>query len=218
VGEFVGRYFEDKRHTKGWSQICLGRKEPSMVISELREQDLALAIVASVVGIAASWLTTTPFGLLAPGAAFFLFVRGRAAHVFYAALGVAFAGSMLTASLFADGMRDLALLWAAFFALALCIATIVAAGIPARTPSRIGKLVSDAIDAPLTPIPATACGSSGEADSQEARVLKIVESMRGHAWSADAAGNFTYVRRSRRCVVVMYAMSNGGSWRSCTTS
>jgi PAS domain S-box-containing protein len=93
-------------------------------------------------------------------------------------------------------MRDLALLWAAFFALALCIAAIVAAGIPARTPSRIGKLVSDAIDAPLTPIPATACGSSGEAESQEARVLKIVESMRGHAWSADAAGNFTYVSRN----------------------
>jgi PAS domain S-box-containing protein len=38
----------------------------------------------------------------------------------------------------------------------------------------------------------TASNSPGETDSEAKRALQIIESMPGHAWSADAAGKFTY--------------------------
>ncbi len=39
----------------------------------------------------------------------------------------------------------------------------------------------------------TTCNPPGETDSEATRALQIIESMPGHAWSADAAGRFTYV-------------------------
>jgi PAS domain S-box-containing protein len=42
----------------------------------------------------------------------------------------------------------------------------------------------------------TASKECARADTEAARALKIVESMPGHAWSADAAGQFTYVSPS----------------------
>jgi PAS domain S-box-containing protein len=39
----------------------------------------------------------------------------------------------------------------------------------------------------------TTCNPPGETDSEAPRALQIIESMPGHAWSADAAGRFTYV-------------------------
>jgi PAS domain S-box-containing protein len=39
----------------------------------------------------------------------------------------------------------------------------------------------------------TASTSPGETDSEAKRALQIIESMPGHAWSADATGRFTYV-------------------------
>ncbi|MER9432955.1 PAS domain-containing protein [Mesorhizobium sp. M0408] len=42
----------------------------------------------------------------------------------------------------------------------------------------------------------TPSNSPGETDSEAKRALQIIESMPGHAWSADAAGRFTYVSPS----------------------
>src|SRR5690606_36698070 len=39
----------------------------------------------------------------------------------------------------------------------------------------------------------TACKPPGEAGSEATRSLQIIESMPGHAWSANPAGRFTYV-------------------------
>ncbi len=97
-----------------------------MLIAVLPHQRSALAIVAFVAGIAACWLTRTPLGLLPPVAAMFLYVRGRAVPLLHAILGIAFAGAVLAAFLYAADTRDLALSWAAFFAAALSIGAIVA--------------------------------------------------------------------------------------------
>jgi hypothetical protein len=91
----------------------------------------------------------TPFGLLAPGAALFLFVRRRAVWLLHATLVIAFVGSVLGASFYTDGMRDLASSWAAFFALALCIGAIVASDVSATTPFHVIKLFSGVISATL---------------------------------------------------------------------
>ncbi|MBP1886065.1 PAS domain S-box-containing protein [Ensifer mexicanus] len=97
------------------------------------QQRVALMLTASIVGIAVSWLTTTPFGLLAPVAALFVYARLRTAPLLLAILGTAFAASILAAFFFSDGMRDVASLWAAFFAVALCIGAIIAAGMSASS-------------------------------------------------------------------------------------
>lgn len=105
------------------------------MIAVLPQRGLALALATSVVGLAASWLTTTPFGLLAPVAALFLYARGRAIPLLNLMLMIALVGSVLAAVFHAGGTRDLGLLWAAFFALALCIGAIVAASVSASTAS-----------------------------------------------------------------------------------
>jgi PAS domain S-box-containing protein len=55
----------------------------------------------------------------------------------------------------------------------------------------------------------TASKSSGGISAEAARALQIVESMSGHAWSADAAGSFTYV--SERTLA--YYGRTGSDWR-----
>jgi PAS domain S-box-containing protein len=93
----------------------------------LSHQRFVPAIAAFAVGIAATWLTKSPLGLLAPTAAFFLFARGRAVPLFRATLAIGLVGSALVAAFHAGAARDVAVAWAAFFALALCIGAIVAA-------------------------------------------------------------------------------------------
>ncbi|MGX9121048.1 PAS domain-containing protein, partial [Mesorhizobium sp. BHbsci] len=129
----------------------------------LPQQRLALVIGVSVVGIAASWLTATPFGLLVPVAALNLYARGRTVQLLYAILGIALAGLVLAAWFDVGGMRDLALLWAAFFAVALCVAAVV-------TTSLSASLNDDAVWA-----------------------AQVIERVVGNAWATDAAGRFTYV-------------------------
>jgi len=115
------------------------------MIAALIQRRLILAIVASVAGIAVCWLTKTPFGLLAPVAALYLYARGRVVWLFNATLAIAFAGSMLAAAYYVSDMRDLALSWAAFFAVALCVGAIVATGVSASTPSTVDKRTEAAL-------------------------------------------------------------------------
>lgn len=115
----------------------------------LPQHGLALALATSVVGLAASWLTATPFGLLAPVAALFLYAPGRTVPLLNVTLVIAFAGSLLAAVFSAGGTRDLGLSWAAFSALALCIGAIVAAGVSASTASSFISRFTDVASAPL---------------------------------------------------------------------
>ncbi|WVT08036.1 PAS domain-containing protein (plasmid) [Sinorhizobium chiapasense] len=101
------------------------------MIAMLPQQRAALMLTVSFVGIAASWLTTTPSGLLAPVAALFFYAHRRTAPLLLALLAIAFAGSMLAAFFLSDGMRDVASSSAAFFAVALCIGAVIAASMSA---------------------------------------------------------------------------------------
>jgi PAS domain S-box-containing protein len=99
------------------------QEQPNM---EFPHQRIALAFAASAVGMVVTWLTRNPLGLLAPTATLFLFARGRTVLLLYAASAIGLVGALLVAASYAGAARDLAAAWAAFFASALCIGTIVA--------------------------------------------------------------------------------------------
>jgi PAS domain S-box-containing protein len=104
-------------------------------------------------GIAASLLTATPFGLLAPVAALFLYSRSRTVALLFTALAIAFAGSMLVVLVHAGAMHDPAISWSAFFAIAICIGTIVVISAPTAAqslPSAVGHAAHP--DTPLYPL------------------------------------------------------------------
>jgi PAS domain S-box-containing protein len=111
-------------------------------------------------------LTTTPFGLLAPIGALYLYAEGRAVLLLRAALAIAFIGTAIAAYSYADARHDLLLSWAAFFAVALCVGESVAA-------KASGSLRADAVQA-----------------------MRIIESMPAHTWSASPDGHITYVSAS----------------------
>ena len=89
------------------------------------QQRLAIPLGVCAIGIAVSWLAGTPFGLLAPMAAIFLFARGRAVLPLHAASVIGLAGTLFVAAFHGEAAHDLAVTWAAFFAVALCIGAIL---------------------------------------------------------------------------------------------
>lgn len=94
-----------------------------MILSQ--ERNLP-AIAAFAVGIAVTSLMQTPFGLLAPIVALFLFANGRARVVLHTASATGLVGSLLVAASYQGEAREVAATWAAFFALAICIGALVA--------------------------------------------------------------------------------------------
>jgi PAS domain S-box-containing protein len=92
----------------------------------LSQERILSAIAAFAVGIAVSSLIHTPFGLLAPVVALFLFAGGRTGLVLHVVSATGLVGSLLVAALYEGEARDFAATWAAFFALAICIGALVA--------------------------------------------------------------------------------------------
>jgi PAS domain S-box-containing protein len=107
----------------------LARQEQPMLTQTLSQYRLALAIGASAAGVAVSWITATPFGLVAPVAAVFLFARGVAVAVLFSVLAIALAGLVIATSFNLGGFHELTLTWAGFFVVALCIGAIVAVSV-----------------------------------------------------------------------------------------
>jgi hypothetical protein len=103
----------------------------------LSQQRLAPAFGAFAVGIAVFWLTKTPFGLLAPTAALFFLARGRAVLLLHATLAIGLVGSLLVAAFYAGAAHDLAVTWAAFFAVALSIGAIDATSASASPSAKV---------------------------------------------------------------------------------
>jgi PAS domain S-box-containing protein len=97
----------------------------------LSQQRILPAIGAFAVGIAVSSLIRTPFGLLAPMAALFLFASGRTELLLHVASATGLVGSLLVAAFYQGEQHDLAVVWAAFFALTICIGALVATRTPA---------------------------------------------------------------------------------------
>jgi PAS domain S-box-containing protein len=124
-----------------------------MSTTVLSPQHLVLATAASIAGIAASLLTATPFGLLAPVAALFMYGRSRAVSLLFTALAIAFAGSMLAVLLDVGALHNPAISWSAFFAIAICIGTIVVTSAPTAAQA-LQPAVGHAahLDTPLYPL------------------------------------------------------------------
>lgn len=113
--------------------------------SMLIQRRMAIAAVAVVVGAATVWTTAAPFGLLAPLAALFLFVRGGATWMLHAAMSVGLVASVLVATLPTgyDGVvRDPGVAWATFFALALCIGAVVTTSAASASAARTVKVAA----------------------------------------------------------------------------
>ena len=96
----------------------------------LSQQRILPAIAAFAVGIAISSLIRTPFGLLAPVAALFLFTSSRTGLLLHVASAAGLVGSLLVAVSYEGDARDLAVVWAAFFALTICIGALVETSTP----------------------------------------------------------------------------------------
>src|SRR5262245_29322576 len=102
------------------------RQEHPTMEATLSQQRILRAIAVSAVGIAVSSVIHTPFGLLAPVVALFLFASGRTGLLLHVASATGLVGSLLVAAFYEGEARDLAVVWAAFFALAICIGALVA--------------------------------------------------------------------------------------------
>ncbi len=101
-----------------------------MLMRDPSRRRLLLAAAACLAGLAVTWLTSSPFGLLGPVAAAFLWARGPAVRLICAVLAVAFLAALLAA--LDAGWREPALAWAAFFALSLSVGPLVSMGAPDR--------------------------------------------------------------------------------------
>ncbi|WP_425320959.1 PAS domain-containing sensor histidine kinase [Acuticoccus sediminis] len=139
------------------------RQEQLNMRAVIHYQRETLVLVAVLVGLAASQVTGTPVGLLAPLSAAFLYMSGAAAGVVNGVLAAAAGLLAVTAGLAPDGTGDIALHWAAYCALAFSVGATAAAG------------------------------GAGRPDARSGHATRIIEAMPAHAWSADPDGRFTYV-------------------------
>lgn len=96
------------------------------MIAALRRTPPALISVMLVVGLAACWLTDSPFGLAAPVGALFLYARGYVLRSLWAGLLIVFAGAAFSALLHPGAIREVALSLCAFIAIAACIGLLLA--------------------------------------------------------------------------------------------
>jgi PAS domain S-box-containing protein len=113
------------------------QEQPTMEAT-LSQQRILPAIAAFAVGIAVSSLLHTPFGLLAPIVALFLFASGRTGLLLHVASATGLVGSLLVAAFCQGQARDFATMWAAFFALAICIGALVATRMSASHSAEAG--------------------------------------------------------------------------------
>lgn len=125
--------------------------ERPIIQAVLSRQRVVSAIAALTVGSAVSWLMMTPLGLVAPTGALLLFARGRAELLLHMVLAAGLASSLLLAAFYAGTMRDVAQVWAAFFAVALCIGAIVKASESASPYAETPSLLAPRDEAPSYP-------------------------------------------------------------------
>lgn len=155
----------------------------------LSQRRILPAIAACAVGVAVSSLIQTPFGLLAPAAALFVLASGRTERLLFLASAIGFAGSLFVVASYEGHARDLAVAWAAFFALAICIGALVgtrtsvspgAGAMP--TPGRTAKpgeapsypVVGPTLHEKAAPRHSPWVGLSAQDDEASARLLTIV--------------------------------------------
>ncbi|MCS0495303.1 PAS domain-containing protein [Ancylobacter sp. MQZ15Z-1] len=107
--------------------------------------------LSTLVGLTVCWLTTTPFGLLAPLAGLCLYARGKALTLLNASLGTGIIFSAAVWGTHAKATLDVALMWTSMFAVALCIGAIVTSAATARADEGADGTASEHPNAATTP-------------------------------------------------------------------
>jgi PAS domain S-box-containing protein len=97
------------------------------MIAALRQTPLALMILTLIIGLSVCWITRTSFGILVPLGALFLYARGHLLSLLWIGLTAALAGAALVAALYPGAIREAALSFGAFVAVAGCIGALVVA-------------------------------------------------------------------------------------------
>lgn len=185
----------------------------------LLKRRVSLAVTASAVGIAACWLTTTPFGLLAPVSALYLYADERAVLLLRVTWGIAFAGATMAASVQANGVSDqigmsnLILHWATFFALALCIGELIEA-------KAAGSLRAVPVDATLfnEVLLTDEVRTEQELRDRERELSRIVDLLPSLIWKLNPSGDpiFLNKRMIDYLGVTLAAMDTPGVSRLAT--
>jgi hypothetical protein len=85
------------------AEVSAPRQEQPTMEAILSQQRILPAIAAFAVGIAVSSLIHTPFGLLAPIVALFLFASGRSGLLLHVASATGLVGSLLVAAFYGRG-------------------------------------------------------------------------------------------------------------------
>lgn len=177
------------------------------MVAILSSERVAPATAAFAVGIGASALLQTPFGLLAPIVALFLFAGARAGSALFAVSAAGIIGSLLVAVLYEGGVRDLAATWAAFFALAICLGALVTARRPAPALREAKPAIASAASYPAmgpsleekaAPRDSPAVGLSAADDAATAERLVAVSFWGGLAfhlryWRREGEGRYRWV-------------------------
>ena len=107
------------------AEVSDTRQEAPTMNAVPSHQRILPAIAAFAVGITVSSLIHTPFGLLAPLVALYLSASDRTGLLLHGASATGLAGCLLVAAIYEGEARDIAAVWAAFFALAICIGALV---------------------------------------------------------------------------------------------
>ncbi len=194
----------------------------------LTQRQFVPVTAALAVGIAASWLSTSPVGLLAPIAAVYLFTR-RAAPLLHVALAAGVVGALLVAASDVGAMRDAAQVWAALFAVALCIGVMITSSEPtspnagswaiARDEARPYPAIGPTPEEKVAPRSSPAVGIAAQ-DDNTTPALMLAASFWGGApfhlryWriQPDGSGRWTEVRTASS-----REPSGTQQWRSFST-
>lgn len=150
------------------------------------------AIIASVIGIAAYWLTSDLSGLMAPVAAMYLHANERVIVLLRTLWVVAFASALAIALLQASNMRDLAPACAVGFAMALCIGEIVVKG-TSRT-SGADEMQSKKIIGTMVDIEERKSSRETEQRSEQ-RLEELIDTLPALIWRATPDGKPSYFNK-----------------------
>lgn len=146
-----------------------------MRVARLRRH-LLLTMLSAAVGLAACWLAATPFGLLAAVAGLYLHARGQVLTLLNTGLGAGLVASATAAALGAVEPGGPALAWAAFFAAALCVGAIVAAGATGLPDGGASRAGSRDLAGGATPSAAPAHAAAGSEAAADGSSLSLIHS------------------------------------------
>ena len=160
------------------------------MITALARRRWLIAFAVAAAGVVAAWLQATPLGLLSTVAALYLVSGDRSWRSLSAISLLGCAGALIVAFFGVPATRDLANAWGAFFGLAFCIGSVVAAAVRSASPDAMQALRI------IESMPARTWSAS-----QDGRITYVSDSM------------LSYLGREGRQTGLFHILDNAG-WRS----